>query len=90
MVLSPADMADEGPEYHPLLAFIVISQPGLARGQIYYPLISLQIAKSLQVDQMSSCVVFICKKMCILYLLCVMQSMMGSAVHAMMHSRSCD
>ena len=54
MVLSPADAAEDTSEYQPLLAFIVISQPGLARRQIYYPLISLQIAKSLQVGVFSN------------------------------------
>ena len=49
VVLSPADVAEEAAEYHPLLAFTVISQPGLARGQTYYPLISFQISKTLQV-----------------------------------------
>jgi hypothetical protein len=49
MVLSPADIAEEASEYHPLLLLAVISQPGLARGQTYYPLISFQISKTLQV-----------------------------------------
>lgn len=59
MVLSPADTAEDTPEYQPLLAFIVISQPGLARRQIYYPLISLQIAKSLQVRVSVNSVYFV-------------------------------
>ncbi|KAL3132004.1 hypothetical protein ABBQ32_14227 [Trebouxia sp. C0010 RCD-2024] len=50
VVLSPADIGEEAPDYQPLIAFIVISQPGSARRQIYYPLISLQIAKTLQVS----------------------------------------
>ena len=45
---SPADIAEEASEYHPLLSLAVISQPGLARGQTY-PLISFQISKTLQV-----------------------------------------
>ena len=49
VVLSPADIAEEASEYHPLLSLAVISQPGLARGQTYYPLISFQISKTLQV-----------------------------------------
>ena len=50
MVLSAADTAEEGSDYHPLLSLAVISQPGLARGQTYYPLISFQISKTLQVS----------------------------------------
>ena len=50
VVLSAADTAEEGSDYHPLLSLAVISQPGLARGQTYYPLISFQISKTLQVD----------------------------------------
>ncbi len=50
VVLSPAEIAEEASEYHPLLALTVISQPGLARGQTYYPLISCQISKTLQVS----------------------------------------
>ena len=49
MVLSAADTAEEGSDYHPLLSLAVISQPGLAWGQTYYPLISFQISKTLQV-----------------------------------------
>lgn len=49
VVLSAADSAEEGSDYHPLLSLAVISQPGLARGQTYYPLISFQISKTLQV-----------------------------------------
>ncbi|DBB13336.1 TPA: hypothetical protein ACH3X3_005071 [Trebouxia sp. C0006] len=30
-VLSPAEIAEEASEYHPLLSLAVISQPGLAR-----------------------------------------------------------
>ncbi|DBB13379.1 TPA: hypothetical protein ACH3X3_005112 [Trebouxia sp. C0006] len=37
VVLSPADIAEEASEYHPLLSLAVISQPGLARGQTYSP-----------------------------------------------------
>ncbi|KAL0043199.1 hypothetical protein WJX82_002022 [Trebouxia sp. C0006] len=50
VVLSPADIAEEASEYHPLLSLAVISQPGLARGQTYYPLISFQISKTLQIS----------------------------------------
>ncbi|DBB13347.1 TPA: hypothetical protein ACH3X3_005082 [Trebouxia sp. C0006] len=50
VVLSPADIAQEVSEYHPLLSLAVISQPGLARGQTYYPLISFQISKTLQIS----------------------------------------
>ncbi|KAL0023433.1 hypothetical protein WJX79_000889 [Trebouxia sp. C0005] len=50
VVLSPADIAEEASEYHPLLSLAVISQPGLARGQTYYPLISFQISKILQIS----------------------------------------
>jgi len=54
-VLSPADIAEEASEYHPLLSLAVISQPGLARGQTYYPLISFQISKTLQVCEQWIC-----------------------------------
>ncbi|DBA65517.1 TPA: hypothetical protein ACH3X2_003173 [Trebouxia sp. C0005] len=50
VVLSPADTAEEASDYHPLLSLAVISQPGLARGQTYYPLISFQISKTLQIS----------------------------------------
>ena len=49
VALCPDDIAEEASEYHPLLSLAVISQPGLARGQTYYPLISFQISKALQV-----------------------------------------
>ncbi len=48
-MLSPADIAEEASECHLLLSLAVISQPGLARCQTYYPLISFQISKTLQV-----------------------------------------
>lgn len=53
VVLSPAG-ASEGyqealSDPQPLIALTLISQPGLARGQTYYPLISFQISKALQV-----------------------------------------
>ncbi|KAL0043245.1 hypothetical protein WJX82_000683 [Trebouxia sp. C0006] len=51
VVLSPADIAEEASEYHPLLSLAVISQPGLARGQTYSPPpISFQISKTLQIS----------------------------------------
>ena len=49
VVLSPADNTEDASGFHPLLTLTVISQPGLAQGQTYYPLISFQISKSLQV-----------------------------------------
>ncbi|DBB13350.1 TPA: hypothetical protein ACH3X3_005085 [Trebouxia sp. C0006] len=50
VALSPDDIAEEASEYHPLLSLAVISQPGLARGQTCYPLISFQISKTLQIS----------------------------------------
>ncbi|KAL0043259.1 hypothetical protein WJX82_006661 [Trebouxia sp. C0006] len=50
VVLSPADIAEEASEYHPLLSLAVISQPGLARSQTHYPLISFQISNTLQIS----------------------------------------
>ena len=49
MVLSPVDAPEGAAEVHPLISLTVISQPGRARGQTYYPLISFQISKPLQV-----------------------------------------
>ena len=49
VVLSPVEEGEEGAVNHPLFALTVISQPGLARGHTYYPIISFQIAKTLQV-----------------------------------------
>ena len=49
VVLSPVSAPEGGAEFHPLIALTVISQPGRARGQTYYPLISFQISKPIQV-----------------------------------------
>lgn len=49
VVLSPVNAPEGGAEFHPLIALTVISQPGRARGQTYYPLISFQISKPIQV-----------------------------------------
>ena len=57
MVLSPVDAPEGAAEVHPLISLTVISQPGRARGQTYYPLISFQISKPLQVTDicMAAC-----------------------------------